>query len=124
MTCIRGSRNHLKDNAKEKDKKQTNKQKRYTFEYDRWWYFIETAFSRDNYFKEEYVEVNSNNLLQSAFEVLKSFVLSVLVLENINGGTLTEEKTDRVRNSKTKTILRWNLTHTAEYNPSFLNYVF
>ena len=63
MTCIRGSRNHLKDNAKEKDKKQTNKQKRYTFEYDRWWYFIETAFSRDNYFKEEYVEVNSNNLL-------------------------------------------------------------
>ena len=48
----------------------------------------------------------------------------IKILESINGGTLTEEKTDRVRNSKTKTILTWNLTHTAEYNPSFLNYVF
>ena len=44
MMCMRGSRNHLKDNTKEKDKKQMNKQKRYTSEYDIWWYFSELPF--------------------------------------------------------------------------------
>lgn len=81
MTCIRGSRYHINHNAKKKDKKdkdkktQPNKQKRDTFKYGIWWYYIETVISRDNYTKKDYV--NSNILFQSAFKVLKSFVLPV-----------------------------------------------